>query len=270
MTQNVNENISMTLEKTNEKISKTLGHLYFSSIMLGRDYFDETIYEKEDVVNFDRVYYKYILGAAMKFNRPYGSIQFHEKNSILFDYAGFRFIMDESIIPFSLMTKTFGHSDEERIKKAKVKIRRSSGKIQDGLLDINNGLHVQFEKNRILIKVMFFEDEKKPINYTITKSNDITNFITVNDNNKILNKGLDLDEFIKINPNFKFIINVESPLTCNKQIYNEFILGDEYSENIYNCLNTYYKYELEKYFKTCVNRFDDVVMESLTYEVYSL
>ena len=57
MSQNVKDHKSMTLEKINEKISKTLGHLYFSSIRLGRDYFDETNYESEDTVNFDKVYY---------------------------------------------------------------------------------------------------------------------------------------------------------------------------------------------------------------------
>ena len=267
MTQNKNQHTSMSLEKTNENLRKTLGHLYFSSIRLGRDYFDETIYEKEDIVNFDKVYYKFILGAAMKFDRPYGSIQFHEKNSILFDYAGFRFIIDETIIPFSLMTNTFGLSDEERIEKAKVKIRRSNGTIQDGLLDINDGLHVQFEKNRILIKVMFLEDENKPINYTITTRSDNSKYISINDNINILNKGVDLNDFIVINPDFKFNIIVESPLITNKQIYNEYILGDEYNENIYNGLNTYYKYELEKYFKKCSEQITN--KNAFKYQVYT-
>ena len=128
---------SKRLKPILDRFDKVLPQIYFSSIKLGYDYIDEKTYSDEDnPQEYDKVYCKYITGSSMRFDYPYGTVQFHIKNSILYEYIGYKFITEEMIVPFTMMPTTFGTTDEERIENAKVKVKRSNGKIQNALIDI--------------------------------------------------------------------------------------------------------------------------------------
>lgn len=263
------------LKSTLDKFDNILPHLYFSSIFLGKDYIDDVKYnEKDNPEDFDKVYCKYIKGAAMRFSYPYGTIQHHEKNSILFEFIGYKFIMKENIIPFSMMTNTFGNTDEERIEKAKVKVKRSNGKIQNALLDISHGFEIQKEKNRILVRVNFYPDENEgdePIHYTITEHSKNNKSIKIKNTypNQVLNKGVSLSDFLKVNPDFKFHVSVPSPIAEYKKIYDNYISGNTDMEDMYDCLNLYYKLELQKYFQMVHEIFSEDIKNAFQYDIYS-
>lgn len=275
MTQNIENIISKILRPTLDKFDNIFLHLYFSSIFLGRDYIDDVTYnEKDNPEDFNNVYCNYINGSSMRFEYPYGTIQFHKKNMILFQYIGFKFIIEQNIIPFSMMPNTFGHTDEERIEMAKVKVKRSNGKIQNALLDISHGFEIQKEKNRILVKVLFYPDETKHderIHYTIHECSPNNKNIKIDHTypNEVLNKGVPLRDFLEVNPDFKFHVSVQNPLEEYKEIYDEYIYGDNILEEKYDCLNLYYKYQLEAYFQNVHEIFTEEMKEIFQYDVYS-
>lgn len=275
MTQNNKKNILYEkIKSTLERFDNILPLVYFSSIFLGRDYIDDVYYnEKDNPEDFDKVYCKYINGSTMRFSYPYGTIQLHEKNSILFEYIGFKFIMEQNIIPFTMMPKTFGATDEERIEKAKVKVKRSNGKIQHALLDISHGFEIKKEKNTIIVKVLFYSDEKEgeePIHYTITEYSPNNKSIRIDHSypNEVLNKGVSLSDFLEVNPGFKFHVSVPSPIEEHEKIYDKYIYGDNILEEKYDCLNLYYKYQLEAYFQNVHEIFTQEMKEIFQYDVY--
>lgn len=268
--------LSAFLSSTNEMISDSIARIYFSSILLGHDYFDNITYSKDEFPDdYDKVYCNYIKGSTMRFNYPYGTLQFHEKNSILFEYTGFKFIMEENIIPFSMMPNTFGTTDEEQIEKAKVKVKRSDGTIQNALLDINDGLVIQKEKNRILVKVQFYLNENEddePIHYTIHEYGPNNKSIRINftkSQNKIMNKYVDLDSFLEVNSDFKFYVSVSNPLTEHEKIYDDYICDNTNMEDMYDCLNLYYKFELQKYFQMVHEICYEDTKNAFQYDIYS-
>ena len=268
--------LSAFLSSTNEKITYSIAHLYFSSILLGHDYFDNITYSKdENPDDYNKVYCNRIKGYTMRFYYPYGTLQIHEKNLILFEYAGYKFIINESIIPFIMMPNTFGTTDEEQIEKAKVKVKRSDGTIQNALLDINDGLVIQEETNKILVKVLFYLNEKEgdePIHYTVHEYEPNNKSIRINftkSQNEIMHKYVDLDSFLEVNPDFKFHVSVSNPLTEHKKIYDEYICDNTDMKDMYDCLNLYYKFELQKYFQMVHDMFSEDTKSAFQYDIYS-
>lgn len=265
---------SKRLKPILDRFDKVLPQIYFSSIKLGYDYIDEKTYSDEDnPQEYDKVYCKYITGSSMRFDYPYGTVQFHIKNSILYEYIGYKFITEEMIVPFTMMPTTFGTTDEERIENAKVKVKRSNGKIQNALIDITQGFEIQKEKNRIMVKLLFYPDEKEqdePIHYTITNYSPNNNRINIDHTypNEVLNKYVSLSDFLEVNPDFKFVVNVPNPIEEHKKIYNDYISGNADMEEMYDCLNRYYNFVLHKYFQMVNKYFSEDTKNAFQYTIY--
>jgi hypothetical protein len=257
------------------RFDKVLPQIYFASIKLGHDYIDGTTYLDEDNPHeYNNVYCKCIAGSSMRFNFPYGTVQFHIKNSILYEYIGYKFIINEVIIPFTMMPNTFGTTDEERIEKSKVKVKRSNGKIQNALIDFTQGFEIQKEKNRIMVKLLFYPDEKEqdePIHYTITNYSPNNNRINIDHTypNEVLNKYVSLSDFLEVNPDFKFIVDVPNPHEEYKNIYDDYIAGNASMENMYESLNLYYKFKLQDYFQSVHDIFTRETKHAFQYNIYS-
>jgi hypothetical protein len=265
---------SKRLKPILDRFDKVLPQIYFSSIKLGYDYIDKKTYSDEDnPQEYDKVYCKYITGSSMRFDYPYGTVQFHIKNSILYEYIGYKFITEEMIVPFTMMPTTFGTTDEERIENAKVKVKRSNGKIQNALIDITQGFEIQKEKNRIMVKLLFYPDEKEqdePIHYTITNYSPNNNRINIDHTypNEVLNKYVSLSDFLEVNPDFKFVVNVPNPIEEHKKIYNDYISGNADMEEMYDCLNRYYNFVLHKYFQMVNKYFSEDTKNAFQYTIY--
>jgi len=263
--------LSQIVERSLESIKFAYPSLFFSSIRIGYDQFDEKLYE-EGESEFDNMRIGFIKGHLMLFEYPYGTLQYHKKNSILFDYTGFEFIMNEKIIPFSMMTN-FGITIEEKFENAKVKIKRSSGKIQNALIDLSSGLVVKNDKKQIYIKLSFFineKDDEEPIHYMKCRELEAENGIIDNVNYiPIANKHVLLDEFFELNPEFKFEINVENPHIQNEEVYKNYIEGNEQKKDIYDCLNLYYKFKLQEYFDMCHSQLSYFDAKKFSFSIYS-
>ena len=154
-----------------ELIAPTLGsikssiyELYICSVRIGRDCFDDVVYPK-DSEDARKIRTGFIMGRTMCFDFPYGSLQFHEKHSLLFEYTGFEFVMQEKILPFTLMSN-IGDTWDNRLIDAMVKVRRSSGKIQSALLFPDSGLKYD-RKHGWLVTIQFsmIGEGMEPIHY---------------------------------------------------------------------------------------------------------
>ena len=263
--------LSQIVEPSLERIKSAIPSLFFSSIRVGYDQFDETFYVQGGE-EFENMRIGFIKGHSVLFEYPYGTLQYHKKNSILFDYTGFQFIMNEKIIPFSMMTN-FGNTTDEKFENAKVKVKRSSGKIQNALIDLSNGIIVKNDNKQILIKLCFFmneKDDEEPIHYRKCGDLGAENGIIDNVNGvPVASKVIPLDEFFELNPDFKFEINVEDPHTEHEEVYKNYIEGNEEKENIYDCLNLYYKFKLQEYFYMCQSQLNYFDAKKFSFKIYS-
>lgn len=263
------------VKPTLESIQDAVSTLYYSSRMIGRDTFDGEIYKRDDETGeIEDFFHGFVKGHSVIFNYPYGTVQFHEKNHILFEYTGLQFIMRENIIPFE-MINNFGKPTQERIEMAKVKVKRSNGTIQSALIDLSGGLIIQKEKKRILINLNFYQtetEEDEPIQYkefTYKTSKSSTLYIDDDGTRLIAQKHVTLNEFFKTNPEFKFMINVENPLKTQENIYKKYVEGNEELEDTYDCLNLYYKFKMQEYLQECQSLLDSFNKTKFDYNVYS-
>lgn len=247
-------------------IKSALNELYFSSVRIGRDCFDGKFYSK-DSDEGKKIRTGFVLGRSMCFDFPHGSLQFHKKHSLLFTYSGFEFIMQEKIIPFSIMANNEDTWDN-RLLDAMVKVRRSSGKVQSALLFPDSGLKYNREHGWI-VKIQFFMigEGMEPIHYV----NYPNRLIVSNPEDlEVAHKWVPLSEFLDVNPGFRFDFRVKDPLVKHEDLYDEYVRGDADAEALYNSLSRYYSLQLQSYFEGIRTEMGDAVADKVSFSVYQL
>ncbi len=218
-----------------EQIKKTLAWARFTSRYLTKCMFNEEIYEEEYLLH-NKIYgWDSIYG----FGSRSGDIIFAPENELLFYYLNFEFIIENQIIPYDFIWK----SEEERAKKtSNVNVKRSSGKIINGIIQFKHS-SIRLKDGNAYIYIDFNEDiSDPPLVHTKDKTNTYWKIILTQWGKSVL-----LNEFLTQNPEIKFHILFENPLKKYSHVYEKYVLGNKELEKQYTELNKYYSEKLEEY-----------------------
>ena len=235
-----------------EMIRLSLGDLYSSFVFFKKDAFDEKTYDEK--LNCGR-----ILGAGMLFECNHGRLIFHEKHELLFKYAGLEFIMQHRFLPFSLMSN-IKDAWKHWLFLARVRVRRSSGQIQSGLLDLETGLVVR--KGVLFTKVSFFTNGKK-IRYDLG-----LDYQQVRNPNgyEMASKYVPVKDLLEDNPGLRFNFEFQNPL--DEPAYEKYIAGDGAAEDLYRALNKHYMIQLQSFVDGIMSELSPAVAERLSFSIY--
>ena len=151
------------------KIKETLICVGFTSRYVGKDMYDNKLYDYRD----DDFKETYIYGIQDKYDVPSGIVMYHTSNQLLFDCTNIEFMIQEKIISFKYTN----------IKTKIYLVKRSDGSIQDTCIIPNGGLYLK--NNSLRINNNFSSDPKEKLNSAILndsqKSVHTIEFCDVND-----------------------------------------------------------------------------------------
>jgi len=244
-----------------DKILSVDAQLGFSCRGVSQDMYDYTIYDeydkdlKEMYVSGYQCCYDYGTGR--------GSILYHKKNSLLPLYNNFEFMISSGIISYDFIY-------EDRDSRAKlfseINVPRSDGSVQKGVIGIDHGLIVRDSK--IYVKVFFNNNLKNEMKYNKRSYSNYTDWVEpYTDKCKVI----EIQDFLKVNEGFRFDIKIKNPLTENKEIYDNYVKGNEELEKEYKELNYYYSQKVIKFFQEeVIHHFKENAEKICTISVYDV
>jgi hypothetical protein len=151
------------------KIKETLICVGFTSRYVGKDMYDNKLYDYRDD-DFKEIY---IYGIQDKYDIPAGVVMFYKSNQLLFDCTNIEFMINEKIISFKYTN----------IKNKIYLVKRSDGSLQDTCIIHNGGLYLKNDSLRITHN--FSSEPEEKLNPGVLndyqKSVHVTEFCDVND-----------------------------------------------------------------------------------------
>ena len=156
-------------EEVINKIKEVLICVGFTSRYIGKDMYDNKLYDYRDN-NFKE---KYVYGIQDKYDVPAGIIMYHISNELLFQCTNIEFMIKHKIISFKYTN----------IKNKIYLVKRSNGRLQDTCIIPNGGLYLKNDSLRI--NHNFSSEPKEKLNPGVLndyqKSVHVTEFCDVND-----------------------------------------------------------------------------------------
>jgi len=151
------------------KIKEVIVCLGFSSRYLGKDMYDNKLYDYKDSEFNER----YINGIQDKYDIPAGIVMFHSSNELLFECTNIEFMINEQIISFKYTN----------IKNNIYLVKRSDGSLQDTCIIPNGGIY--FKNDSLRINNNFSSEPAEKLNPGVLndyqKSIHVNDFCEVND-----------------------------------------------------------------------------------------
>ena len=173
----------------------------FSCRLVGEDQFDKKIYDGDDT---NLISSRIIGGSILNLNYPYNLITHHTDNSWKMYCLNLEFQMKHNIIPFKDITFL---SDNEY--PTVIDIKRSSGKIQKGRIDITYGI--------IIKKSSTNNDTEDQIYFIVSFDIDDSIKELTNDSYLGHNKHVNLKDILELNSHIN-----EIHIRFNKLFYSEY------------------------------------------------
>ena len=229
-----------------DQVKRACAMLGYSARQCGICDFDNKSYDENDMTG-DKV-----TGYNVIYIFPRGAFQCANKNYILRDYLDIEFMLTHNLIGCNYLL-----NDLNILSKSIVKIKRSSGVIQDAYFNINNAILFN-KKLRSRNNVNNENNENYETLITLEFNNYTEKIEFTEDNIKLrqfyfnMYKSVTIEDFMKLNDEFVLNFTFKNPLETHADIYDKYIKGNEELETEYAEVNKYYAQELSNFVENVV------------------
>ena len=260
------ERINIKNETQNELIDKIRSvdaMMCFSCRAIDKCMYDQvSSKEKED----ENVYQRYLKGYTMIYPEytGRGCIIYNKKNELLTYFNDLEFMISNGVIPYAYICK---NRDERAKMFSNLNVKRSDGSTNKAILSLDNGLIVQKNKNKILLRIQYNNKDYDNMDmaYKLKSYGDYTTWMEPYTE---MFKHITIEDFIKANPSFCFDFRIDNPLTTHQEIYDKYVKGDEELEKQYEELNSYYYQKITKFFQEDVIPLLKKIEKNTTVQIY--